>query len=161
MDVRYLKKLIHLVENSQINELEVEDNGKRVKIVKGPPVIHAGLPQAPNLGVVSAAGAVPAGQPVPDTETSAETSDSQQLDESRLIVVTSPMVGTFYRAPSPGAPPFVNVGDKVAVGHTLCILEAMKLMNELQAEIAGTIREICVENAQPVEFGQKLFVIEP
>jgi acetyl-CoA carboxylase biotin carboxyl carrier protein len=80
---------------------------------------------------------------------------------SALLEVTSPMVGTFYRAPAPDAPPYVEVGDRVSKGQTVCILEAMKLMNELECEVSGTIREICVENADPVEYGQVLFRIEP
>ena len=158
MDVRHLKKLIRLVEQSEINELEIEDSGARVKIVKSipfspgqvlaqPPVQPAAIP-AESMGAVS------------PSQPSDEKSESA-VDESNLVVVTSPMVGTFYRAPSPGAKPFVEVGQSVSVGQTLCILEAMKLMNELQCETAGIIREICVENAQPVEFGQRLFLIEP
>ena len=161
MDVRHLKRLIRLVEQSQINELEIEDSGSRVKIVKSQPVVHAALPQNPVPAAAIPADYTAAGSPASNAMPSAEASEAGALDESKLIVVTSPMVGTFYRAPSPGAPPFVDVGDKVSVDQTLCIHEAMKLMNELQAEVAGTIREICVENAQPVEFGQKLFLIEP
>ncbi|MBN2289931.1 MAG: acetyl-CoA carboxylase biotin carboxyl carrier protein [Candidatus Glassbacteria bacterium] len=151
MDVRHLKRLIRLVEQSEINELEVEDGGTRVKIVKSGPAVPVHVP------VPAAEHARPAAAGLPP----AEASGPPALDESKLIVVTSPMVGTFYRAPSPGAPSFVEVGQNVSVGQTLCILEAMKLMNELQCEAAGVIREICVENAQPVEFGQRLFLIEP
>jgi acetyl-CoA carboxylase biotin carboxyl carrier protein len=82
-------------------------------------------------------------------------------EDSALLEITSPMVGTFYRAPAPDAPPYVEQGDRVAEGQTVCILEAMKLMNELEAEVAGTIREICVQNGDPVEYGQVLFRIEP
>ncbi len=162
MDVKNLKRLIRLVEQSEINELEIEDSGTRVKIVKNqfafpPQVLPQGLPPPAGLPVENPGSASPA----PGAPPSAETSESEVVDESNLVVVTSPMVGTFYRAPSPGAPSFVEVGDRVSVGQTLCILEAMKLMNELQCETAGVIRKICVENGQPVEFGQKLFLIEP
>ena len=158
MDVRHLKKLIKIVEESQINELEIEEDDSRVKIVKNPP------------GVVSFQGnpnmAVPASAPpqIPEQVShSPEALESSAAGEEKdnLIEITSPMVGTFYRAPSPGAPPFVEVGDRVKLGQTLCILEAMKLMNELECEVPGIIREICVENAQPVEFGHRLFLIEP
>lgn len=147
MDVRYLKKLIKVVEDSQISELEIEDQGSRVKIVKNPPysaqpVVHLPAPGAP----------APSAQPAESTE--------KEVD-SNLNEVTSPMVGTFYRSPSPGSPPFVQVGDRVKLGQTLCILEAMKLMNELECEVSGIVREICVENTEPVEFGTRLFLIEP
>jgi len=162
MDVKNLKRLIRLVEQSDINELEIEDSGTRVKIVKNQyafptQVLPQGPPPSAGLPVENPGSALPA----PSAPPSAEASESEVADESHLAVVTSPMVGTFYRAPSPGAPPFVEPGDRVSVGQTLCILEAMKLMNELQCETAGVIRKICVENGQPVEFGQKLFLIEP
>lgn len=152
MDIRQLRKLIRLVETSAINELEVEQEGSRVKIVKSP---SGGGVMQPLVQAPAAGAAVPGAGVQPPSEPAAE------LEESNLIVVNSPMVGTFYRAPSPGAPPFVEVGQRVSEGQTLCILEAMKLMNELQCESTGAIREICVENAQPVEFGQRLFLIEP
>ncbi len=141
MDVRYLKKLIKVVEDSQISELEIEDQGSRIKIVKNPPysaqpVVHLPPPSA---------------QPAASAE---------KAVDSNLNEVTSPMVGTFYRSPSPGSPPFVQVGDRVKLGQTLCILEAMKLMNELECEVSGIVREICVENTEPVEFGTRLFLIE-
>ena len=157
MDVKHLKRLIRLVEQSDINELEIEDSGTRVKIVKNQNISPAQvLPQGPvpALPVESAA-------PAASAQSSAEASGSAALDESKLVVVTSPMVGTFYRAPSPGAPPFTEGGVTVSVGQTLCLLEAMKLMNELQCETGGVVREICIEDGQPVEFGQKLFLIEP
>ena len=95
------------------------------------------------------------------SQPAAPANEVKSVEDDNLIVVTSPMVGTFYRSPSPGAEAFVKVGDRVSKGQTLCILEAMKLMNELECEVEGTIREILVENAQPIEYGQKLFLIEP
>ena len=166
MDVKFLKKLIRMVEQSQINELEIEDSGTRVKIVKSqipasgsnvvtnPGSYNIVTPQADAPGSESTTN-----EPAKDSPSSPPT--EKAIDKSNLIEITSPMVGTFYRAPSPGAPPFVEVGDRVEVGQTLCILEAMKLMNELESEVAGIVREICVENAQPIEFGQRLFLIEP
>ncbi|HLA41310.1 MAG TPA: acetyl-CoA carboxylase biotin carboxyl carrier protein [Candidatus Glassbacteria bacterium] len=155
MDVRYLKRLIRVVEQSQISELEIEDQGTKVKIVKWyPPAAHLpamlGLPHVP---------AHPA--PVTGGVRPATAEEALAAAKSKLVEVKSPMVGTFFRAPSPGAPPFIAVGDRVQLGQTLCILEAMKLMNELECEVAGIVREICVENAQPVEFGSTLFLIEP
>ena len=161
MDVRHLKKLIKIVEESGINELEIEDGGSRVKIVKNPPGLVS-LQGNPYLAAPVAS--LP--QSPEQVSLSPEASESlfagkEKKEEENLIEITSPMVGTFYRAPSPGAPPFVEVGDHVKLGQTLCILEAMKLMNELECEVPGIIREICVENAQPVEFGHRLFLVEP
>ena len=159
MDVKHLKRLIRLVEQSDINELEIEDSGTRVKIVKSPSVSTSRV--LPQEGLPAQVLPVENVTSAPSAQSSTEASGTPVLDESKLVVVTSPMVGTFYRAPSPGAPPFTEVGESVSVGQTLCILEAMKLMNELQCETDGVVREICVENGQPVEFGQKLFLIEP
>ena len=158
MDVRHLKKLIKIVEESQINELEIEEGDSRVKIVKNPPGLIS-LQGNPNLAApVAATPQTP--EQVSLSPEGLESSIAGKQEEN-FIEITSPMVGTFYRAPSPGAPPFVEVGDHVKLGQTLCILEAMKLMNELECEVPGIIREICVENAQPVEFGHRLFLVEP
>ena len=160
MDARYLKRLIRIVEQSAIHELEIEDGGTRVKIVKGAatypgpaaPAFHSAPPPV-EVQTRSTAATQPAAP--------AAGGAAEPAVKTNLIEVTSPMVGTFYRASSPGAKPFVEVGDRVVLGQTLCILEAMKLMNEIESEVAGTVREICVENAQPVEFGHRLFLIEP
>ena len=152
MDVRYLKKLIQIVESSGISELEIEDEGTKVRISKG----HAVLPHTPAL--IHA----PLNQAIePPAAPSAEKPVVEKKDDRNLVEIASPMVGTFYRAPRPGADPFIEIGDKIEVGQTLCILEAMKIMNELESEVSGTVREVCVENGQPVEFGQRLFLIEP
>lgn len=161
MDVRHLKKLIKIVEQSEINELEIEDGGSRVKIVKNPPGVAflAGNPQvaAPLAALPQASEQVPASPEAFDRSPFVK----EKKEKTNLVEIAAPMVGTFYRAPSPGATPFVEVGDHIKLGQTLCILEAMKLMNELECEVPGIIREICVENAQPVEFGHRLFLIEP
>ncbi|ACB63028.1 acetyl-CoA carboxylase biotin carboxyl carrier protein [Burkholderia ambifaria] len=157
MDLRKLKTLIDLVSESGISELEVTEGEGKVRIVKNAPPVYvqqtagfapqvsapapsAALPTdgaaAPAAGAAAAAPAVPQGH-----------------------VVTSPMVGTFYRAPSPGADPFVQVGDTVKEGQTICIIEAMKLLNEIESDKAGVVKEILVENGQAVEYGQPLFVI--
>ncbi|AEI78439.1 biotin carboxyl carrier protein of acetyl-CoA carboxylase AccB [Cupriavidus necator N-1] len=150
MDLRKLKTLIDLVAESGISELEVTEGDGKVRIVKQPPQIVAApmaMPQMQALPPAAAAApaAAPAAEPV------------AQLPAGH--VVTSPMVGTFYRAPSPGAAPFVNVGDSVKEGQTVCIIEAMKLLNEIECDKAGVIKEILVENGQAVEYGQPLFVI--
>ena len=156
MDVRYLKRLIRVVEQSAIQELEIEDGGTRIKIVKG-----AAIQPVPAVGPVQSA-QTPVETQARTSAPAAQVSGgvAELPGKANLIEVTSPMVGTFYRSSSPGAKAFVEVGDRVSLGQTLCILEAMKLMNEIESEVAGIVREICVENAQPVEFGHRLFLIE-
>ncbi|MGO4328864.1 acetyl-CoA carboxylase biotin carboxyl carrier protein [Cupriavidus sp. 2TAF22] len=150
MDLRKLKTLIDLVAESGISELEVTEGEGKVRIVKAPPqVIAAPMAMQPMQALPPAAAA-------PAAVASAEPA-SPQLPSGH--VVTSPMVGTFYRAPSPGAAAFVNVGDTVKEGQTVCIIEAMKLLNEIESDKAGVIKEILVENGQAVEYGQPLFII--
>lgn len=156
MNPSEIRELVRIVEESEIDELEVRGWGRSIRIVKNAarPIASAQAPPAPAPRPTSAA--EPAGPPAEAAV--AEPGDTPA--ESAHHVVESPMVGTFYRAPSPEAPPFVEVGDDVRPGQTLCILEAMKLMNELQAEVSGTVRDILVENGEPVEYGQALFEIE-
>ena len=150
MDLRKLKTLIDLVSESNISELEITEAEGKVRIVKAgaqPPQIYAPPVMAPAAPVVEAGGAtVPAAAPVP--EAPAER------------VIKSPMVGTFYRSASPGGKPFVDVGSEVKEGEPVCIVEAMKIMNEIEADIAGKVVKILCENGQAVEFGQPLFVLE-
>jgi len=154
IDLDWIRRLIDMVDGSGIDSLEISRFGTRVRIAKSPPVavssVASGAPMAP--------AAAPPAEPQPLAVS--ETDDGAEPD-SGLAEVNSPMVGTFYRAPAPDAPPYVEPGDRVEKGQTICILEAMKLMNELEAEVSGTIREICVDNAEPVEFGQVLFRIDP
>ncbi len=151
MDLRKLKTLIDLVAESGISELEITEENEKVRIVNKVQTVAVAAPVA--APVVQAAATAPAAAPAaPVVEATAE-------PKVEGTPVVSPMVGTFYRAPSPGAEPFVKVGDKVQAGQTLCIIEAMKLLNEIEAETSGTVKEICVENGQPVEFGQQLFII--
>ncbi|MCD2515138.1 acetyl-CoA carboxylase biotin carboxyl carrier protein [Massilia sp. G4R7] len=156
MDLRKLKTLIDLVAESDIAELEVTEGESKVRIVKSSAIPQNQMVMLPPQGVqqfaapavpaaAPAAGAAPAAAPAPAAETG--------------TVVKSPMVGTFYRSSAPGAPAFVEVGQSIKQGDTLCIIEAMKLLNEIDAELSGTITKILVENGQPVEFGQPLFVI--
>jgi acetyl-CoA carboxylase biotin carboxyl carrier protein len=155
MDLRKLKTLIDLVAESGISELEITEGEGKVRIVKAP--VHAtGLVHAAPV-MMPAAQSVPvaAGVAVP----AAPAGPSEAAAPSGHLV-KSPMVGTFYRAGQPGAEPFVSVGSVVKPGDTLCIIEAMKLLNEIEADKAGTIRAILVENGQPVEYGQPLFEIE-
>jgi acetyl-CoA carboxylase biotin carboxyl carrier protein len=147
-----LRELIRLVEETDIDELEISRWGRTVRIVRrrldptraaAPPVDHGPVPASSG-----------------DVVASTEPPGRSEAPGPPHHVVESPMVGTFYRAPAPEAPPFVEVGDSVRVGQTLCILEAMKLMNELQSEVNGVVRKILAENTAPVEYGQPLFEIE-
>lgn len=151
MDLRKLKTLIDLVAESGISELEVTEENDKVRIVNK--VQTVAVAPAP---VVAAPVAAPAVAAAPAAPAEPAIADKPVVEGT---TVTSPMVGTFYRSPNPGADPFVKVGDKVEAGQTLCIIEAMKLLNEIEAETSGTIKEILVDNAQPVEFGQPLFII--
>ena len=147
MDLRKLKKLIDLVEESGITELEVTEGEEKVRIVKQPATYPQPMAHAAPMVVAAAA-------PIAATAAAAEKSD---LPEGQ--VVKSPMVGTFYRSASPGSDPFVEIGSAVKVGETLCIVEAMKLLNEIESDCAGTVKAILVENGQPVEYGEPLFII--
>jgi acetyl-CoA carboxylase biotin carboxyl carrier protein len=152
MDLRKLKTLIDLVAESDIAELEVTEGESTVRIVKSSGVAQNQVVMVPQ----SAPQAVAAPIAAPATAVSAPAAAPA---EPQGHVVKSPMVGTFYRASAPGNPPFVEVGATVKEGDTLCIIEAMKLLNEIDADASGVIKQILVENGQPVEFGQPLFVI--
>ncbi|MDO4684069.1 MAG: acetyl-CoA carboxylase biotin carboxyl carrier protein [Lautropia sp.] len=156
MDLRKLKTLIDLVADSSISELEITEAEGRVRIVKAPPPAAAQAPVAQVVHVPAPAAAAPQAAAAPAAATPA----AAPATSTRGKTVKSPMVGTLYRAPNPEADPFVSVGTVVKPGDTLCIIEAMKLMNEIESEFAGTIVEILVENGQPIEYGQPLFVIE-
>jgi acetyl-CoA carboxylase biotin carboxyl carrier protein len=147
MDLRKLKTLIELVETSGIAELEIQEGEERVRITRA---LAQGA-QAPAPSVASTT-TIPLAVPAPLT--------APPPAEPTGHIVKSPMVGTFYRSAQPGAKAFVEIGDMVQVGDTLCIIEAMKLMNEIEADKAGIVKQVLVENGQPVEFGQPLIVIE-
>ena len=157
MDLRKLKKLIDLVQESGIGEIEITEGEEKVRISRqnaAPPMImaHPGMQpmaMAPQVTGPASGTQAPAGAP-----------SAPAPAEQAGHALKSPMVGTFYRAPSPGAPSFVEVGQAVSKGQTLCIIEAMKLLNEIESDMAGTIKAILVENGQPVEYGQPLFLIE-
>jgi acetyl-CoA carboxylase biotin carboxyl carrier protein len=149
MDLRKLKKLIDLVEESGVAELEVTEGEEKVRIVKG----GAGRDAAPYI-VAPASGAYPAAAPAP---VAAAPVPAAAAPEGHVL--KAPMVGTFYRSASPGAKAFAEIGDTVKTGQTVCIIEAMKLMNEIEADKDGMIKAILVENGQPVEYGEPLIVI--
>jgi len=159
MDLRKLKTLIDLVAESGISELEITEGEDKVRIVKGP----VGLPAYPqHLAMAPAPGPAAAPAPVAAPAPAAPAPDATPAAPAAAPghVIKSPMVGTFYRSGNPNSPAFVEVGATVKEGDTLCIIEAMKLMNEIDSDRAGTVKAILVENGQPVEYGQPLFVIE-
>jgi acetyl-CoA carboxylase biotin carboxyl carrier protein len=149
MDLRKLKKLIDLVQESGIAELEITEGEEKVRINRAGAMPLMAMPQAPMAQAVAAPAAAPAAPPAAPEAAAAPEGH----------VVKSPMVGTFYRSSAPGAKPFVEVGQSVAAGDTLCIIEAMKLLNEIEADQGGSIKAVLVENGQPVEYGQPLFII--
>ncbi|WP_338846258.1 acetyl-CoA carboxylase biotin carboxyl carrier protein [Massilia sp. W12] len=155
MDLRKLKTLIDLVAESDIAELEVTEGESKVRIVKSSSLPQNQVVMLPQQSTPVIQAAAPIAGPAPGPTGSGQTAN--QLEPGH--VVKSPMVGTFYRASAPGAAPFIDIGSQVKEGDTLCIIEAMKLLNEIDADISGTVTQILVENGQPVEFGQPLFVI--
>jgi acetyl-CoA carboxylase biotin carboxyl carrier protein len=151
MDIRKVKKLIELLEESGISEIEISEGEESVRISRYPKpgtVTATAAPAAPAAGPAAAQ----ATAPTTPSETAAAPVQGQQ--------VTAPMVGTFYSGPAPGAKPFVEIGTEVKPGDTLCVIEAMKMMNQIESEFAGRVVSVLVENGSPVEFGQPLFVIE-
>ena len=143
---RLIEEMLQLMESRGLVELEMEQAGLRIRLKKAT--------SNPAPQVVEYVAGVP-------TPMSPPSSQKPPVEESRRVIVKSPMVGTFYRAPSPDAPPFIEIGQDLEVGQVVCILEAMKLMNEIKSEVAGHVIEILVENGAPVEYGQPLFVVEP
>ncbi|MBL8952630.1 MAG: acetyl-CoA carboxylase biotin carboxyl carrier protein [Myxococcaceae bacterium] len=167
LDVEALRQIVEVVEASEISRLVWQNGDEKLIIRRGNPVTHvvhaaAAAPASPGLHVVPS----PAPAPAPAVEAPRPSIGNRPTApaapaEKKGHVITSPFVGTFYRNPSPDQPPYVEVGSSVKKGQTLCIIEAMKLMNEIESEVAGKVAEVLVENAQPVEFGQALFRIEP
>lgn len=152
MDLRKIKSLLDLVAESGVAEFEICEGPDRIRVINHPqtPVQVVQTTAPAPVAVAAPAAPAPAAQPA-----AAEPAEPK-VEGTPL---TSPMVGTFYRAPSPGAKPFVEVGDTIKKGQTVCIIEAMKLLNEVEAETDGVVKEICVENGQPVEYGQNLLII--
>ena len=160
MDIRKVKKLIELLEESNIDEIEIKEGEESVRISRnsGQPMMAAPAPMY--ASVAAPAAAAPAPAPAPAEAEAAPAADTGSAAPATSgHVVKSPMVGTFYRAPSPTSPSFAEVGQTVKVGDVICIVEAMKMMNQIEADRAGTIEAILVENGEPVEFDQPLFSI--
>jgi acetyl-CoA carboxylase biotin carboxyl carrier protein len=167
VDLEFLRGLIDAVDQSGIDSLEINRGGTKIRIAKtppsAPPAAYAAMPAPPAAAsapqpapAATQAAAPPAGDPSPPVAP-----QESAAPAANLVDVKSPMVGTYYRGPAPDAPPYIEVGSSVTRGQTLCILEAMKLMNELECEVDGIVRQILVEDADPVEFGQVLFRVEP
>ena len=163
MNEKYIRQLIRLVEESDIESLEVSSWGRRVKITQRltgsangnseqPAVIQQVAPASPP--------ASPPPQPAPEQPTAAPEAPPVTEDTSRLEPIKSPMVGTFYAAPAPDADQYVTLNQKITVGQVVCIVEAMKLMNEIESEVSGRVAKIAVQNSEPVEFGQTIFLID-
>jgi acetyl-CoA carboxylase biotin carboxyl carrier protein len=167
IDLRYVKKLVEMLDESTVDSIEIStEKGMKIRISKTPQQrgvmsaapqmamqVPVAVPQAATAPAVSAASAA----------ATAETAAAARADEARAayLEVKSPMVGTYYSAPEPGAKLYVSVGDRISKGQTLCIIEAMKIMNEIESEFDGVVREVLLDNAQPVEYGQVLFRIDP
>lgn len=162
-DLNYIKKLIKLIETGDVNEIEIEEEGTKLRVVK------TRKQEAPAPQIISYA---PPQMQMPAAEQSQtgsehshnkseEKKDSKGISAENLLEVKSPIVGTFYRAPSPTADPYIQVGSIVEKGGILCIIEAMKLMNEIESEVSGKVVKILVENGQPVEYNQALFLVDP
>lgn len=163
MDLNYIRKLVKLVDESGVDELEIEEEGTKVRVSKArhnSSAVPTYIPQyiTQPLPVPQPAAEVKA-NPTPAAETQAAA--AAKPEGKKYHEVRSPIVGTFYRAPAPNADPYVQIGSTVQPGTVLCIVEAMKLMNEIEADVAGTIVQILVENMQPVEYNQPLFLVEP
>ena len=157
MDIRKVKKLIELLDDSGIAEIEITEGEESVRISRYP----AGVPVA----AAPVAAAAPAPAPAPDPSAPAPAADAAaeapaETKEEDGFEVIAPMVGTFYAASSPGAAPYIQVGDRVNEGDTLCIIEAMKMMNQIEADVSGVVKSIRIQNGEPVEYGQVLFVID-
>jgi acetyl-CoA carboxylase biotin carboxyl carrier protein len=164
IDLAFIESLIRALDQSGLDSVEIERGGTRIRLSKTPPP----APVAPAQTYPVAAAPAPAGaQQTAGAPTAApvEAGGSAEgrppADGRKLLDIKSPMVGTFYLAPAPDAPPYVDVGSRIKKGDTLCIIEAMKLMNELESEVNGTVVEVLVDNAEPVEYGQVLFRVDP
>ncbi len=162
IDIEFVQSLIRMLDESSLDNLELRRGGTRIRLSKSPggAAVIAEAPAARPSGDPAPHPSAAASAP-PATAPEAHAPPVAETPSTNLVDIESPMVGTFYRAPSPEADPYVEVGGTVAAGDVLCVIEAMKLMNELECEVAGRIVEICVENAEPVDFGQVLFRVDP
>ncbi|MFL5623393.1 MAG: acetyl-CoA carboxylase biotin carboxyl carrier protein [Gemmatimonadaceae bacterium] len=161
IDLRYVKKLVEMLDESSVDSIEISsDKGMKIRISKTPQQRGAVQMTAP---MAMPALLPPAAAPVPAVETGAPAAEAPRAEppKPKYLEVKSPMVGTYYGAPEPGAKPYLTVGDRISKGQILCIIEAMKIMNEIESEFDGVVKEILAQNAHPVEYGQVLFRIDP
>jgi acetyl-CoA carboxylase biotin carboxyl carrier protein len=167
IDLAFVESLIRALDESSLDNLELERGETRLRLSKSPPPSSTNTSSQTAPRNVSGAHTappsheVPVPSPIVESPTESVPDRAEEETHERLIEVVSPMVGTFYAAPAPDAAPYVEVGQRVGQGTVLCIIEAMKLMNELESEVEGTVARVMVENAQPVEYGQVLFLIDP
>ncbi len=154
MDIRKIKKLLELIEETSIAEIEIHEGEESVRITR------VSATQQTVIEAPASQPTPPAPQPAPASPSAEESSTAAPEETIKGHIVRSPMVGTFYRAPAPGAKPFVETGQQVNVGDTLCIIEAMKILNQIEADKSGVVTKVLVEDGQPVEYNQPLFVIE-
>jgi acetyl-CoA carboxylase biotin carboxyl carrier protein len=165
IDLEFVERLIRALDQSSLDSLEVDQDGTRVRLSKSPVGGGPRVPAAPSVPIASpppeAQAAPGAASASGEAREGSSAVQEEEVEGAHLIQVASPMVGTFYRASAPDSPPYVEVGGRVGKGTVLCIIEAMKLMNELESEVEGTVAKILVEDAQPVEYGQALFLIDP
>ncbi|MBX3042567.1 MAG: acetyl-CoA carboxylase biotin carboxyl carrier protein [Candidatus Kapabacteria bacterium] len=158
MDLNYLRRLVKIFDDSKATHMDIEEDGVRISLALEQPDIHQTVASTQSYAAPQIA--APSIAP-PTVQTSEQTQASSPAVDSNLHTIKSPIVGTFYCSPSPDAGSFVEVGSRVKPGDTLCIIEAMKLMNEIESDVAGIIEKILVENAKPVEFNQPIFVVRP
>jgi len=151
MYIKEIRDMINLMNENNLAELEIEKEGMRIRLKKGSGgVVYEGSAESAQAALAPA-----------QTGNSLKALAAEKPEKKNVVEIKAPMVGTFYRAPSPEAPPHVNIGDVIEAGQVICIIEAMKLMNEIKSEVKGKVVDIMVDNAEPVEFGQALFVVEP
>ena len=146
MDIKRIKEMLKIMEENDLQEIEIEGEGEKIRLKKTSPEAQ---PSITSAGMIENSGV------------SSQAQEEKKKTSAEFTEITAPMVGTFYRTPSPGAPPFTDIGNKIRKGEVVCIIEAMKLMNEITSEITGEITNILVENGDPVEYGQPLFLIRP
>lgn len=159
MKTKEIRDLIDFISQTGLNEVNIETEELKLSVKREPDHPRAIVEAAPARAAAPAP--APASAPAPAAAEPAKPADNGASDTSKYVEIKSPMIGTFYRSPNPDSPSFVSVGDKVDVGSTVCIIEAMKLFNEIESEVSGTIVKVMVENASPVEYDQVLFLVDP
>jgi acetyl-CoA carboxylase biotin carboxyl carrier protein len=164
IDLRYVKKLIEMLDGSTVDSIEItSDKGMKIRLSKTPSqrgTVQMAAPM-PMPALLPAPAVLAAPAPAPAAAAAGGVEEREEAPPAALLEVKSPMVGTFYSSPEPGTPPYVSEGTRIAKGQILCIIEAMKIMNEIESEFAGVVREVAVDDAHPVEYGQVLFRVDP